>query len=279
MRVIRMIKVENLCFSYIGGEGHEKEEIFNNLNLEIKDNIHTCILGHNGSGKSTLAKMFIGLLMPESGTITIDGLVLSQDTIYDIRKKIGTVFQNPDNQFIGSTVKDDMAFGLENYQIPQADMMPIIEKYAKLVGMEDFLENEPTRLSGGQKQRVAIAGILAMNPKIMIFDEATSMLDPVGVKDVNDCINDLQKQGDKTIISITHDIDYAMNADYVLVLDNGKLIMEGSPKEVFENNVDALIATGLDIPFALKVSNRLIKDGHKIKSSLSLKELEKQICQ
>jgi len=274
-----MIKVEHLNFSYLGGEELEKEEIFNDLNLEIQSDIHTCILGHNGSGKSTLAKMFIGLLMPESGTITVDGIVLSNDTIYEIRKLIGTVFQNPDNQFIGSTVKDDIAFGLENYQVDPKDMPGIIEKYAKMVGMEKFLENEPTRLSGGQKQRVAIAGILAMNPKIMIFDEATSMLDPVGVKDVNDCINDLQAKGNKTIISITHDIDYAMNADHVIVLDNGKLIMEGSPKEVFENNVDRLIETGLDIPFALKVSNRLKKDGYKINSCLSLKELEKQVCQ
>jgi energy-coupling factor transport system ATP-binding protein len=273
-----MIKVENVYFSYIGQEEGEKEVIFEDLSLEIKDNIHTCILGHNGSGKSTLAKMFIGLLVPEKGNIIIDGLTLSNETIYEIRKKIGTVFQNPDNQFIGSSVKDDIAFGLENYQVDPTLMPSIIEKYASMVGMENYLENEPTRLSGGQKQRVAIAGILAMNPKIMIFDEATSMLDPVGVNDVNECINSLQASQEKTIISITHDIDYAMNADYVIVLDNGKLIMEGSPKEVFENNVERLIQTGLDIPFALKISNRLINDGYDVKSSISLEELEEQIC-
>lgn len=273
-----MIKVENVSFSYPNGE-EEKEQIFTDLNLEIKKGIHTCILGHNGSGKSTLAKMLIGLIAPESGKIIVDGIELSSDTLYQVRRLIGTVFQNPDNQFIGSTVKDDIAFGLENYQVDPKEMPAIIEKYAKMVGMEEYLEHEPTRLSGGQKQRVAIAGVLAMNPKIMIFDEATSMLDPVGVSEVNKTIDELSETQDKTIISITHDIDYAMYADYVLVLDKGKLILEGNPIDIFSNHVDELKATGLDIPFALKISNRLAKDGYNIKNSLNLEELEKQICQ
>lgn len=273
-----MIKVENVSFSYPNGE-EEKEQIFTDLNLEIKKGIHTCILGHNGSGKSTLAKMLIGLIAPESGKIIVDGIELSSDTLYQVRRLIGTVFQNPDNQFIGSTVKDDIAFGLENYQVDPNEMPAIIEKYAKMVGMEEYLEHEPTRLSGGQKQRVAIAGVLAMNPKIMIFDEATSMLDPVGVSEVNKTIDELSETQDKTIISITHDIDYAMYADYVLVLDKGKLILEGNPIDIFNNHVDELKATGLDIPFALKISNRIAKDGYNIKNSLNLEELEKQICQ
>ncbi|WP_423363181.1 energy-coupling factor transporter ATPase [Mycoplasma sp. P36-A1] len=273
-----MIKVEDVSFSYLSGDD-EEEKIFENLSLEIDENIHTCILGHNGSGKSTLAKMFIGLISPNTGKIIVDGLEQSPENVYKIRRKIGTVFQNPDNQFIGSTVKDDIAFGLENYQIDPRKMPEIIEKFSKMVGMESYLEHEPTRLSGGQKQRVAIAGVLAMNPQILIFDEATSMLDPVGVNEVNNSIAALQKSGEKTIISITHDIDYAMNTDYVIVLDKGKVILQGNPETVFKNNYELLVEIGLDIPFALKISNRLQKDGYNIHSSMTLKELDEQLCQ
>lgn len=273
-----MIKVRNLNFSYNTKDPQIKEEVLKNINLDIERNKHTCILGHNGSGKSTLAKLLIGLDFPDSGEIEIDGIKVEENNVYEIRDLVGIVFQNPDNQFIGATVKDDIAFGLENHCVPTKEMPAIVEKYANEVGMIEYLEHEPTRLSGGQKQRVAIAGILAMNPKIMIFDEATSMLDPVGVLEVNESIDNLNEMDDKTIISITHDIDYALKTDYIIVLDEGEILFEGTPKEIFKHK-EKLIEIGLDIPFALKVSSRLQKDGINIDDCLSIKELEEQLCQ
>lgn len=273
-----MIKVKNINFSYNTKDLEIKEEVLRDLTLTIEKNKHTCILGHNGSGKSTLAKLLIGLDFAESGEIEIDGIRLNEKNIYEIRQLVGIVFQNPDNQFIGSTVADDIAFGLENHCIPHEDMEGIVNKYAAKVGMSDYLKQEPTRLSGGQKQRVAIAGILAMNPKIMIFDEATSMLDPNGVIEVNESIEMLKKTKDKTIITITHDIDYAMNADHVIVLNQGQLLLEGKPNEVFKN-YEILKETNLDIPFTLKIVNRLKDDGFKVNDIYSMEELESFLCQ
>ncbi len=273
-----MIKVKNINFSYNTKDPDVKEEVLRDLSLTIEKNKHTCILGHNGSGKSTLAKLLIGLDFADSGEIEIDGIKLTEENVYQIRELVGIVFQNPDNQFIGSTVADDIAFGLENHCVPSEDMPQIVEDYANRVGMIDYLKQEPTRLSGGQKQRVAIAGILAMNPKIMIFDEATSMLDPNGVIEVNESIEMLKKTKDKTIITITHDIDYALQADYIIVLNQGKLLFEGLPEQVFEHS-EKLKDTGLDIPFTLKVCNRLKEDGYKIDNIYSLKELEVHLCQ
>lgn len=272
-----MIKVKNVYYSY-NSQSENPEAVLNGLNLEIKDDRHTCILGHNGSGKSTLAKLLIGLDFPQSGSIEIDGLELNNETVSQIRDKVGIVFQNPDNQFIGATVQDDIAFGLENHCVPTKEMPAIVNEYAAKVGMQDYLTHEPSRLSGGQKQRVALAGILAMNPNIMIFDEATSMLDPVGVSEVNASIDELNEKEVKTIISITHDIDYALQTDYIIVLDQGKVLLEGIPCEVFKHS-EELIAIGLDIPFALKVSNELKKAGFTLQDCLTLKELEQQLCQ
>ena len=174
-----VIEIRNLSFSY-DYEEENKTLVLDDVTLDIERGSYTVIVGHNGSGKSTLAKLMIGLLEKEKGNIYIDGLELNRDTIYDIRNKIGVVFQNPDNQFIGATVEDDIAFGLENHLVPNNEMQPIIEEYANKTGMLEFLDKEPTKLSGGQKQRVAIAGVLAMRPEIIILDEATSMLDPKG---------------------------------------------------------------------------------------------------
>lgn len=274
-----MIKVENITYSYGYSEDEENndEPVLNNLSLHIPKGKHTCILGHNGSGKSTLAKLLIGLDFAQSGQIIVDGTVVNEETLMEIRRKIGIVFQNPDNQFIGSTVEDDIAFGLENLQVPTEEMPAIIDKYAKMVGMEKYLSYEPTRLSGGQKQRVAIAGVLAMNPDIMIFDEATSMLDPLGVAEVNKSLDNLETSN-KTLVSITHDIEYACKADHIIVLKFGQLMYSGTPEEVF-THVDELKQTGLDIPYALKISEALKKEGLDIGQVLTLKELEESLCQ
>ncbi len=249
-----MIKVENLTFTYT-----ENEALIDNLSFEIKKGSWISIIGHNGSGKSTLAKLLVGLLKPTSGRILIDGILLDEETVYDIRKKIGIVFQNPDNQFVGVTVRHDIAFGMENKQIPQKEMQERVEYFAGLVGMKDFLNKEPHHLSGGQKQRVAIAGALAMNQDVLIFDEATSMLDPEGVNEVSALITNLNKEMDKTIITITHDLDFALRSDYVIVLKEGSIIMQGTPEEVLVRE-DILKQSSLTIPPALKLYNDILND-------------------
>ena len=216
-----IIDVKDLAFSYDG-----KIDAVKNVSFSIEKGKYCTIVGHNGSGKSTVAKLITGLLEKKSGTILIDGLELNIENLRKIRNKIGIVFQNPDNQFIGSTVRDDIAFGLENHCVDQKDMDSIIDEFSKKVGMEDYLNSEPTRLSGGQKQRVAIAGVLAMHPEILIFDEATSMLDPQGKAEIKKVIMDLHKEEDLTILSITHDIDEA------ILLSDRIYILNGKPGEI-----------------------------------------------
>lgn len=249
-----MIKINNLNFSYNG-----KSEALKDLSLHIKKGKWISIIGHNGSGKSTLAKVIIGLLEPSSGDVIIENQLLTAENVNDIRKKVGIVFQNPDNQFVGVTVKYDIAFGLENQQIPQKEMQEKVLKYAKFVGMQDYLDKEPHNLSGGQKQRVAIAGALAMNQDIIILDEATSMLDPKGTKEIVELIRNVNKQRDKTIITITHDLALASMSDYIFVLKDGKLTLEGEPLEVFKQE-DILKESHLEIPFSLRVYKEFEKD-------------------
>ena len=227
--------------------------------FSIPKGSYTTIIGHNGSGKSTIAKLIIGLLKAQSGTIRILGTELTPETVYDLRSHVGIVFQNPDNQFIGSTVADDIAFGLENHCVPQEDMQALIEKSAASVGMSDFLQAEPTHLSGGQKQRVAIAGILAMTPDIIIFDESTSMLDPQGKASINAQIKRLHDEKNITILSITHDMEEVAQSQHVIVLNHGVVEMEGTPKEVFAQEA-MLKKMQLDIPFALKFSKAMQKE-------------------
>lgn len=248
-----IIEITDLYFSY-----DNKNLAINNLNLIIYEKEWVAILGHNGSGKSTLAKLLIGLLEPLRGTIKVNDKILSQETVYDIRRETGIVFQNPDNQFVGSTVADDIAFGMENQQISREEMKKRIDKYIKKVRMEAYLQHEPHLLSGGQKQRVAIAGALAMDTKILVFDEATSMLDPQGREDINTLIQELKNDGDKTIISITHDIKEAMLADRVVVMKEGKVVATGKPTEILKDET-LMKDCGLDVPLTVKLSQELKK--------------------
>lgn len=267
------IEVSNLSFSYI-----EEGNTIQDVSFSIPKGSYTTIIGHNGSGKSTIAKLIIGLLKAQSGTIRILGTELTPETVYDLRSHVGIVFQNPDNQFIGSTVADDIAFGLENHCVPQEDMQALIEKSAASVGMSDFLQAEPTHLSGGQKQRVAIAGILAMTPDIIIFDESTSMLDPQGKASINAQIKRLHDEKNITILSITHDMEEVAQSQHVIVLNHGVVEMEGTPKEVFAQEA-MLKKMQLDIPFALKFSKAMQKEGFSSIHALTLDEVVNQLCQ
>jgi len=242
-----MINVQNITFSYNG-----QDEAIKNVSFSIKKGSFVSIVGHNGSGKSTLAKLLVGLLKPTSGSILIDGISINDEQLNEIRKKVGIVFQNPDNQFVGVTVRHDIAFGLENQRIKAEDMEKKVLYYAELVGMQDFLKKEPHQLSGGQKQRVAIASALAMEQDIIIFDEATSMLDPKGVKDMMGIIRKIHAHYHKTILMITHDLRLASYAEHMLVMKDGMLIKEGNPEVIFQD--EALLAsTQLLLPFELDI--------------------------
>ena len=255
-----LIEVRDLVYSY--DNEHNAVEV---VSFDIKEGDYVTIIGHNGSGKSTLAKLMAGLLEAKSGTIVIDGLLLNEENLYKIREKLGIVFQNPDNQFIGSTVRDDIAFGLENHQVPTEKMDDIIVEYATKVGLARYLEKEPTALSGGQKQRVAIAGVLAMHPSIIIFDEATSMLDPKGKESIKSLINEIHKDKSFTIISITHDIEEVLHADDCIVMNNGRLYKHDKPENIFADG-EKLKKINLDVPFSLKFHEELKKHGVKLKS-------------
>ena len=250
-----VVKLENVCFGYEDGN-----EVLKNFNLTINEGEFVTILGHNGSGKSTLSKLLVGLHEIQGGKIIIDGQPLTESSVFDIRQKVGIVFQNPDNQFVGCTVRDDIAFGLENKCVPYEEMDNLVNKYAQEVGMGDFLNFEPHYLSGGEKQRVAIAGVLALGAKIIILDEATAMLDPQGREDMMKLIHELVKNRDKTIIMITHYLDEAIHSDRIIVMNEGKIILEGKPKDVFKEK-ELLESVKLDVPFAVKVSYELTKRG------------------
>lgn len=268
-----IIDVDKLTFSY-----DEKTDAVHEVSFSIEKGQYCTIVGHNGSGKSTVAKLLTGLLEKKSGSIVIDGLELNIENLRKIRNKIGIVFQNPDNQFIGSTVRDDIAFGLENHCVEQVEMDPIIEEFSNRVGMHDYLNSEPTRLSGGQKQRGAIAGVLAMHPDIIIFDEATSMLDPQGKDEIKKVIMDLHKERNLTILSITHDIDEVTTSDYVLVMDEGQIILKGTPEEVFKKE-DKLKETQFDLPYSMKLAKELDKLGVHIKDRMTMEGMVDELCQ
>ena len=269
---MKAVEVKDLVFGY-----ENAVDVLHGISFALEEGTYNCILGPNGSGKSTLAKLILGLLAAGSGSIKIYGEELTEESVYRIRDQVGIVFQDPDNQFIGSTVRDDIAFGLENHCVPREQMDPIIEEFAASVSMTDYLGSEPTKLSGGQKQRVAIAGVLAMSPKILIFDESTSMLDPDGRHEINKLIYDLHKERGMTIISITHDIDEAVNCDRILVIDDGKIVMDGTPEQILTNEKE-LVRHKLDVPFAVRMQKELLK--HKIKTGQVLKtgELAEEIC-
>ncbi len=244
-----IIETKNLTYQY-----SKEAQAVNDVTLSINKGEYVCILGHNGSGKSTLSKLLVGLLEPKSGSIYINGLEMNEQNINEIRKNIGIVFQNPDNQFVGVTVKDDIAFGLENRNVDSSTMQSLVKEYSTKVSMEKFLENNPEQLSGGEKQRVAIAGVLAMNPEIIIFDEATSMLDPQGVREILDIINKLKKE--KTIISITHNLLEAKYCDRVIVMNQGKVVLDGTLEEVF-TQTKILKESNLDILESMKLIEKI----------------------
>ena len=267
------IQVMNLTFSYDG-----QNDVIKDVSFEIPKGSYTTIVGHNGSGKSTIAKLLIGLLKAKSGEIKILGNTLNEENVYSLRNHVGIVFQNPDNQFIGSTVADDIAFGLENHCVPQEQMQAIIEDVAARVNMSDFLDSEPTKLSGGQKQRVAIAGILAIAPDIIIFDESTSMLDPQGKASINEQIQKLHDERNITILSITHDMEEVAQSEYVIVLKDGKVEMQGTPKQIFEHK-GKLKEMKLELPFALSFSEKLKNEGIFKDSYCTLDEVVNELCQ
>jgi energy-coupling factor transport system ATP-binding protein len=247
---MNIIEIKDLSFSY-----NQNQQALKQVNLTIKKGEWVSILGHNGSGKSTLSKLIIGLLKPQIGSITVDQIPLTKETVFDIRKKVGIVFQNPDNQFVGVTVRDDIAFGLENLQVPRALMVEKIEEVAQKVNMAEFLNKEPHALSGGQKQRVAIAGILAMKTDIIIFDEATSMLDPKGRRMMLSYMKQLNKEG-VTIITITHDMKEAVLSDRILVLKQGEVLKYDTAENVL-NDQETLNKSNLEMLLPLKIYHAL----------------------
>ena len=266
--------IKNLSFSY-----NKENQVLKNINISIPYGKHVALLGHNGSGKSTLAKLLVGLLSFEEGTITISGKELNKDNLSDIRNKVSIVFQNPDNQFIGVTVEDDIAFSLENRNIPRDKMLGLVKEYASKVGMLEFLDKEPSRLSGGQKQRVAIADALVINPEILILDEATSMLDPKGKAEVLSLIQDMKKDNPKlTVISITHDVEEAYLCDEVFLLEKGEVVANNAPKKIF-NDKKLIEQYKLNIPFEIELRNKLIEAGIKLKEDASIKEMEDALWQ
>ncbi|WEV41087.1 energy-coupling factor transporter ATPase [Lactobacillus sp. ESL0681] len=273
-----IIKIKNVSYTY----PETKKPAIDQISFEVERGSWTAVIGHNGSGKSTIIRLINGLLVPdEQGQpyIEVDGVELTDDTVWQIRNKVGVVFQNPDNQFVGATVADDVAFGLENRGVARNEMLKIIPKVLEAVGMSSSSDVEPANLSGGQKQRVAIAGILAIKPKIIILDEATSMLDPEGKNQILEIVRQMKKKYHLTVISITHDIDEASQADQVIVMNDGKLVDQGSTKKIF-NQTQVLDDLGLDVPFFQQIKIRLIQDGIKLPNDIdSEEEMINYLCQ
>ena len=249
-----MIEVKDLEFAYT-----KSDLALRGVSIKIEPHEWVSIIGHNGSGKSTLSKLLVGLLEKDSGSIKIDGVELTEDTVDSVRRKIGIVFQNPDNQFVGVNVKYDIAFGLENRNVDRETMVELINEWSTKVGMNEYLDREPSHLSGGQKQRVAIAGILALNSEVVILDEATSMLDPEGVNDIIELIKELKTKYHKTVITITHDLNLARLSDRCIVLKEGKVIADDVPSVIFDRE-DILESSKLDMPFSLKLYKRVKAD-------------------
>ena len=268
-----IIDVKNLSFRY-----KESQEYYDvkDITFHVKRGEWLSIVGHNGSGKSTTVRLIDGLLEVESGEIVIDGKRLTEENVWNIRRQIGMVFQNPDNQFVGATVEDDVAFGLENQGLSRQEMKKRVEEALDLVGMLDFKKREPARLSGGQKQRVAIAGVVALRPAILILDEATSMLDPEGRRELIETVKGIRKDYDMTVISITHDLEEVAMSDRVLVMKRGEIESTSSPRELFSRN--DLDQIGLDDPFANQLKHSLSQNGYDLPENyLTESELEDKL--
>ena len=269
-----IIEVKNLKYKY---DQEDEKYTLNDVSFHVKQGEWLSIIGHNGSGKSTTVRLIDGLLEAESGDIYISGDKLTADNVWEKRRLIGMVFQNPDNQFVGATVEDDVAFGLENKGLPYKEMVSRVQEALSFVGMMDFKDREPARLSGGQKQRVAIAGIIAMRPSILILDEATSMLDPEGRQELIQYIEDIRQQYGMTVLSITHDLDEVAMSNRVLVLKQGKVESISSPRELFSRGSE-LVDLGLDIPFSALLTQKLKNQGLiDCEGYLTEKELVEQL--
>ncbi|MBB5888418.1 energy-coupling factor ABC transporter ATP-binding protein [Lactovum miscens] len=253
----KVLEISDLNYRY---EKNQEEPTLSDLSFDVNVGEWLAIIGQNGSGKSTTARIIDGLLEPEAGIVKICGETLNRENVWDLRRKIGMVFQNPDNQFVGATVEDDVAFGLENQGISREEMLKRVEEALGQVNMLDFKTKEPARLSGGQKQRVAIAGVIALRPQIIILDEATSMLDPTGHDEIMQVIREIKDKYNLTVISITHDLEEASHADRILVMQQGQIVRNSSPSQLFSEQTD-LIEFGLDLPFSSSLAHELHQHG------------------
>lgn len=275
----KIIVCENLTHKYIDGEAKEKIAV-DNVNLSVNKGEFLVVLGHNGSGKSTIAKHMNVLLLPSGGKVYVDGMdTLDENNMWQIRKSAGMVFQNPDNQLVATIVEEDVAFGPENIGVEPSEIRKRVDESLKKVGMYEYKKHAPHLLSGGQKQRIAIAGILAMKPKCIILDEPTAMLDPLGRKEVMKTIKEVNKEDGITIVLITHYMDEAAQADRIVVMDEGKIMLEGKPREVF-SNVKQMKEIGLDVPQVTEVAYELQKAGINISTEiLNIDEMVEALCQ
>lgn len=277
MKEEHLLSLRGVSFAY-ESDWEKRVVVLEGINLTIQRGTFVSIVGHNGSGKSTLAKLMNGLLIPSEGAVIVSGVDTSNpETIWEVRRHVGMVFQNPDNQIVGTTVEDDVAFGLENLGVEPAEMRRRIDESLAAVGMEKHLKEQPHRLSGGQKQRVAIAGIIAMRPSVIILDEATAMLDPQGRKEVMSLAYRLNREEGITIVNITHFPEEAVHSDRVIVMRAGEVYLDGTPGEVFDQ-VERLQAVGLDVPLAVRMRHQLVRQGVELPPVLHQEELVDQLC-
>ena len=259
-----IIKLDGVSFGYADPETEQKTKIFDNLSLSIEEGSFVAVLGHNGSGKSTLSRLLNGMILPDEGTVTVDGLsTADEQNMLDIRRTVGLVFQNPDNQIVSTIVEEDVAFGPENLGVERGEIISRVEKSLKAVGMLEYRRHATTKLSGGQKQRIAIAGILAMNPRCLVLDEATAMLDPRGRGEIISIAKRLNKEQGMTVVMITHYMDEAVDTDRCIVMESGKIILDGKPSEVFAKR-DIIRKTGLTLPITCTLTQALSERGIRL---------------
>lgn len=267
-----MIEIKDLHFSYPAEEGKEPAEVLKGIDLDIKEGEFTAVLGHNGSGKSTLAKHMNAILLPTSGKVIVDGIDTADESrLFELRQQAGMVFQNPDNQIVSSVVEEDVAFALENLGVPYEEMRRRVDEALRAVNMYDYRLHSPAQLSGGQKQRIAIAGIIAMEPKCIILDEPTAMLDPRGRKEVMAVIRKMNREKGVTIVLITHYMDEAAQCGRVVVMDKGRIVLDDTPRAVF-SHVDKIKKIGLDVPQVTELAWELKKAGYDISSEIITEE-------
>lgn len=274
---MEILKAENVSFSY-----DQKNYAVKNVSLSVNEGEYLAVIGHNGSGKSTLARLFNALLVPTSGSITVGGYSTAdkdKTALFEIRKRVGVVFQNPDNQLVASIVEDDVAFGPENIGIKREEIGERIDYALKAVGMEGFRKSSPTRLSGGQKQRIAIAGVLALKPRILVLDESTAMLDPQGRKEILSVVKKLNREDNVAVIAITHYMEEVLAADRVAVINDGEIAMQGTPAEIF-SRIKEIKAMGLELPLAAYIAEKLREKGFDIPASvMTEEELAEALCE